>query len=318
MAFINDTEDIRQFYKISKLIGTGSFGTVKLGHHIETPDRAVAIKSILKEKVKKKEVLERELNTLKKLDHPNIIKFYETYDDGKYVHFVMEYYAGGDLFERLESPNEPMITEDQVKTIMHKLIKTVLYMHKKNIVHRDLKLENILLNGPTFDADIKIIDFGLSTFINENEMLNLHSKVGTPLYVAPEVHDGIYKFECDVWSLGVILYFLLATEPPFLAANLKDTYALAKAGIVEFNEEIWKFYSDEAKDLILKMLKVQINERITLKKALLHPWFKTKINSKMAESKINFDKINKRLIRNITCYSASSRLKKEALKYLAN
>jgi calcium-dependent protein kinase len=241
---------------------------VKLGYHYENPDQPVAIKSILKEKVKKKEVLQRELNTLKKLDHPNIIKFYETYDDGKYVHFVMEYCPGGDLFERVESPNEPMMTEDQVKKIMFKLVKTVNYMHSKKIIHRDLKLENVLLTGTSINSEIKLIDFGLSTFVNENEILNLHSKVGTPLYVAPEVHEGIYLFECDVWSLGVMLYFLLLTEPPFLATNLKDTYALAKAGVVDFSDELWTFYSPEVKDLISKMLRVERTQRITVEQTL--------------------------------------------------
>ena len=150
----------------------------------------------------------RELEVIMKLDHPNIVRFYETYQDKKYLHIVMEYCSGGELLNRIIDKGN--MNEDEARNIMKKIFSVIKYIHEKGVVHRDLKLENFLFSDKSEAAEIKLIDFGLSRTFDYSNTLRLDSVVGTPFYVAPEILTGNYDYRCDYWSLGVIMYILLS------------------------------------------------------------------------------------------------------------
>lgn len=216
-------------------------------------DKLFAIKTILKERVKDKSyLLKRELDILKSLDHPNIIKFYEIYHDERYIHYVTEYCSGGDLFQYVMQKSQ--LDEVESASIMFQLFSAVNYVHSKNIIHRDLKPENILFRSKDPDSEIKIIDFGLSRQFTRSTIKEKGSNpsvVGTPLYVAPEViNEVMYEKECDCWSLGVIMYILLSGREPFYAGSLNEVYTKIRQGKYDFSDEEWQQVSKEAKDLI--------------------------------------------------------------------
>lgn len=171
-------------------------------------------------------LLEEELAILSQVDHPNIIKFHETYIDYRYVHIVMELAEGGELFEKIVEMHK--FSEEKAAGLMRKILSAVKHLHEHGICHRDLKPENFLFSDNSQDAEIKLIDFGLSKRFgqlqDQDPSEKMHTIVGTPYYVAPEVLRGNYDFSCDVWSLGVILYIMLCGYPPFEGDNNKEIF----------------------------------------------------------------------------------------------
>jgi calcium-dependent protein kinase len=266
------TTDIRTVYKFEKLIGGGHFGTVRIAHPISDPEKSYAVKSLLRESIRKEvKLLESELQILKTLDHPNIIKFYETYVDYRYVHIVMELCTGGELFDRIVEAQK--FSEAKAAKLMQKILSAVKHLHEHGIAHRDLKPENFLFLDKSDDAEIKIIDFGLSKKFDHAEMMGeMKTIVGTPFYVAPEVLQGQYDKQCDVWSIGVILYILLCGYPPFDGDNNKEIFRAIMKNDLEFDPEDWSQISAEGIDLIKKMLDKDLSRRITLEEASKHPW----------------------------------------------
>ena len=177
------------------------------------PEKIYAIKTIIKEKISKDmHLLKRELNILRSLDHPYIIKFYETYQDTRFFHLVIEYCSGGDLFEKLLKKGN--FSNLETIKIMKKIFLAVKYLHENGICHRDLKPQNFLFEDENEDSEIKLIDFGLSN-IYDNSNNEMKTIVGTNIFMAPEVFQGKYNYKCDTWSLGVISYILLTGNPPF-------------------------------------------------------------------------------------------------------
>ena len=168
------------------------------------------------------------------MDHPNIIKFHESYIDHRYVHIVMELAEGGELFEKIVKSER--FSERRAANYMRKILGAVKHLHEQMICHRDLKPENFLLSDTSDDAEIKLIDFGLSKrfgqragsgreYLRDNlKKVDLKTVVGTPYYVAPEVLKQKYDKACDVWSLGIILYIFLSGYPPFEGDNSSEIF----------------------------------------------------------------------------------------------
>ena len=155
------TDDVRATYKFLKVIGGGHFGTVRLAHPKNNPQQIVAIKSILKESIKKDiKHLEEELFILRSVDHSNIIKFHQSFIDHRYVHIVMEYCTGGELFDRIVANTK--FGESYAKDLMSQMLSAVKHLHDKELVHRDLKPENYLMASNGENSVVKLIDFGLS------------------------------------------------------------------------------------------------------------------------------------------------------------
>jgi calcium-dependent protein kinase len=261
--------DVQQAYTFKKVLGHGQFGTVREAVAVRG-QRSVAIKSVSKEKVKKDlYLLRRELEVMRQIDHPNVIKYFETYEDEKYIHIVMELCSGGDLLDKLI--NLGTLTESYVASIMKSLLLAVNHLHSLGICHRDLKPENFLFENSQPDSLIKIIDFGMS--IKQTNLTEMTSLVGTPYYLAPEVIRGKYGLECDIWSLGVVMYFLLSGTPPFDGDDMSDIFKAIRRADLEFDDRIWRHISDSAIILIKEMLIKRPSDRISIVNAIKHPWF---------------------------------------------
>ncbi len=177
------------------------------------------------------------------VDHPNIIKFYETYRDNKYYRIVMEYCPGGELFEEIS--NRGKFTESDACTILRQVLSALKHLHDKNIAHRDLKPENIIFVNKS-KLEIKLIDFGLSKILTERDTM-MKTKLGTPYYVSPEVLEGKgYGKSCDLWAIGVLTYMLLVGVPPFDGRNEVEVFNKIKVCDYDNPEEM----SEDAKDFI--------------------------------------------------------------------
>lgn len=248
-------------------------------------------------------LLRRELEIMSQLDHPNLVKLFEIYEDEQYVHLVMEYCSGGDVAERIIDNGN--FSEKEAGNIMQKLLCALEYLHSNNISHRDLKAENFLYDSLEENSEIKIADFGMSVKFGTNTRMK--SLAGTPYYLAPEVIKGSYTKMCDVWSLGVFLYFILSGSHPFRGFEITEIFDKISDGTVKFNGKPWNTISELAKDLINKMLTVDPKKRITISKALLHPWINQYKNA-------NTQPVPAHIFDSLKQYKAQSKLWQEALK----
>ena len=195
-------------YDIIKEIGSGGFSRCLLVKNKIT-NQSFACKELQKKSVSDYEGLMREVNLMIQLDHPNIIKLYEYYEDEKKIYLIMELCTGGELFDTIiqNTENGIQFTEKEAANIFKQMMSAINYCHKNGIVHRDLKPENLLLLNKNKDSPIKVIDFGMSKRFDNEKYMN--EKVGTAYYISPEVLKGKYDEKCDIWSAGVILYIII-------------------------------------------------------------------------------------------------------------
>jgi calcium-dependent protein kinase len=277
-------------YMVLQPLGEGSYGKVFLVRHKET-----GIKRAMKE-IKKninpkpnqsddQEVL-NEIEILKKLDHPNILKIYEFFAMSDRYYLITEYCTEGELFNKITqfAPFE----ENKAAYIMHQIISAVYYCHNNNIIHRDLKPENILISsqGKERTYEIKIIDFGTAKIFRPDEIEN--KITGSSYYIAPEVLTKKYNEKCDLWSCGVILYILLSGKAPFSGENDTQIMARVLLGKYDLSNDMWNIISDEAKSLVKQLLVYKPEDRISAKETLNHAFFtKYKLNNPFVISKEN-------------------------------
>ena len=261
-------------YEVKQKIGKGKFGLVKCGLNKETK-KPVAIKIMAKKNMDKSdlELAKVEIDILKIGQHPNIIKLYDIYENESYIYIIMEYCSGGDLLSYFEY-NEYELPETKVCEIIHKLSMAIYYLHSYGIVHRDLKPENILMTDLSPQADIRLLDFGLSKIIGNEEKCT--EPYGTLSFVAPEVLQGKpYDKSVDLWSIGIITFLLLCGYLPF--DDKHSEREIARQTIqdpVPFEEKIWKRYSPEAKTFVDGLLQKKPEKRYSIKEVLEHPWIK--------------------------------------------
>jgi len=208
-----------ELYKVGKILGKGAFGKVNLGLHRLTR-KLVAIKSSDKDQIKEestKRKMMQEIDILKSIKHTSHIKLLETFQTPKHYLIVMELCPGGDLLNYVRKRRK--LTEKNAKYLFKQIMQGIEYMHSIGIVHRDIKLDNILLDGK---GNVKIGDFGVSRRVDQDELL--FEQCGTPAYIAPEIVQEIgYKgFPVDLWSAGVCLYAILYGNVPFKANQIGD------------------------------------------------------------------------------------------------
>ena len=256
-------------FKLTKKIGEGTFGTVRLGVNIQTGEE-VAIKILEKVKIlqlEDKTRVEREIKILKCLRHANIVQLYSVLQTDKSIYLIMEYIHGKELFDYIIENGK--LNELEACKFYQQIISGIEYLQKLKIVHRDLKPENLLLDTKT--KDLKIVDFGLSNIYGASKNYMLKSACGSPCYAAPEMLNGKeYKAPpIDIWSSGIILYAMLCGYLPFEDENNEELYKKICNG--KFS--IPPFISEPARDLIKKILTTEPNHRIGIYQIKNHPWF---------------------------------------------
>jgi len=239
---------ISKEYTLGKTIGEGSFGQVRLAIHKPTKQMR-AVKILKKANINMKSLV-NEISILSKLSHPSIMQIFEIFEDKINIYIVSEYCKGGELFDIISEKGS--FSEKEACIVMKQIMSGICYCHQKRIVHRDLKPENILMDGDSNDLSLKIIDWGCAKTIKKKE--RLHKADGTAYYIAPEVLKGDYDEKCDIWSCGVIFYILLCGYPPFNAETDEEIFSAVLKGEFVFPEEEWNSVSEEAKNLIKKML----------------------------------------------------------------
>ena len=261
-------------YELKEVIGKGKFGVVNLGIHKKT-QKQVAIKIINKDSIKTsadKELVKIEIDILKLCHHQNIVRLLDHLENLDYIFIIMEYIEGGTLGQYLKK-NNFNFTERQAANMIYQIALGVKYLHSYGIVHRDLKPDNIMITQPNDLGVLKIMDFGLSKILSTQE--KMVDGFGTLSYVAPEVLlRSPYNKEVDIWSLGVILYYILCGHLPFKGNKEMIIAEKIVNDELEFNDEEWDIRSQKVKDLISNCMKKDPGERITIDEFLNHPWFK--------------------------------------------
>ena len=259
-------------YIIGKQIGQGAYAVVRIGLHKPT-NKKVALKIYKKYKLEepnRRKSVKREIKLMEKMRHMHIIELYEIIDTTKYVILAMEYVGGGSLHGYLKAKPNRRVEESDAKRILKQIFEGLRYCHQRCITHRDIKLENLLLDSKN---NIKIIDFGFSTCVPNEKKIKIFC--GTPSYMAPEI---VRKTEycgppADIWAMGVLMFTILTGTFPYRGATDEELYAKICKADYHIPSEVICELSGEAKDLIKQLFSISADERPTAKQVLAHSWF---------------------------------------------
>ena len=313
----NNSDPENDYKKIEKL-GQGACGVVyEIKNRITDIVRAMKIvKKNSKRSIEEEKEILNEENILRTMDHPNIVKIFEFYSNDENYSIIMEYCKGGSLIKEIMA-NGPF-DENYTAYVMYQIFSAIHYYNGLNIIHRDLKPENILIaykNKNNNYPNIKICDFGMSKMVSKQS--SEKTVVGSLYYVAPEVLNKNYNEKCDLWSCGVIMYFLLTKKVPFSSAFNNEIIEKIKKGEYDTKSPPLDKLSPNALDLMQKLLTIDVNKRINIQEVLNHPWFKEQ-NSKELYNKILDEKIAQRLLTNLKKYKKNSIIQETALAYLVH
>ncbi|XP_074535214.1 MAP/microtubule affinity-regulating kinase 4-like isoform X1 [Halichoeres trimaculatus] len=264
IALCSDEQPHIGNYRLLKTIGKGNFAKVKLARHILT-GREVAIKIIDKTQLNPTSLqkLYREVRIMKTLNHPNIVHLFEVIETEKTLYLIMEYASGGEVFDYLVAHGR--MKEKEARAKFRQIVSAVHYCHQKNIVHRDLKAENLLLDA---DSNIKIADFGFSNEFSAGSKLDTFC--GSPPYAAPELFQG-KKYdgpEVDIWSLGVILYTLVSGSLPFDGQNLKEL----RERVLRGKYRVPFYMSTDCEGILRRFLVLNPTKRCSLEQIMKDKW----------------------------------------------
>lgn len=270
-----DSEISKRYDMGAHEIGSGGYGKVFLAKDREVNGRVVAIKKVIITDEAKKRAFQKEAQIMKDLDHPNICKLLETYETGRFMFFVMEFCEGREVFDRIMEHGT--LAEHVTAHIVKQCASALKYAHNRGIAHRDMKPENICFcSNDVADHRIKVIDWGLGFFFGQARM---NSAVGSMTYAAPEVLEAkassAYTAACDLWSLGVVMYVMLCGKPPFWG-NFQEQMRRMKSEKFPMSDATWAKISQDAKDILKGLLRVDPQRRMSLDIVLSHPWLRIK------------------------------------------
>jgi len=271
--------------------------------------QSYAMKRIILEKFSTEFIdeMKNEISILRDLDHPSIVRLYEVYDVKNQMYVVMDLCVGGDLWNRVP------YTEKAAAIIIKKLVSAIAHMHDNGVMHRDLKMENILFETNDPDSEIKVIDFGLSKKFRPGEYMD--SRVGSFYTMAPQVLQGVYTSAADMWAVGVLAFLLLSSEKPFDAPDNNDIIIQIMKCDYNFDAPVWKSISEDAKKFIAQLIETDPEERLTAVKANDTSWLQK-------EDTEHPDTLDKDLVKNlhktIRYHAGSSLMKKIGLLIIAH
>ena len=300
--------DIRKNYEFISMLGNGNFGKVRLYRDRKQKDLLFAIKTLKKETLTQSyfELIKNEVNILSNLDHPNIVKYFGVYEDDYYIHILMEYLKGYDLYKIIALKKYTGFDEKDICEIIYQLLQALSFIHNQNIIHRDIKPENILFASKKDYSTLKLIDFGLSAYMDKSKSI-----VGTPYYMAPEMTEGHSYPQSDIWSLGVIVYLSLTGKYPFEAKENENLFQIIKKQEINLEPLNESDCSDEAKDFIIKCLTKDYHKRMTTSECLNHAWI-TKFCIKKNSNLINSDTVD-----TLLDFAKKNALQKEIYYFIA-
>ena len=311
-------------YREVQELGAGITGTVYLVKNKQGQQKAMKTINVSKFNRSQLQELRTEIGVLEKLDHPNVVRLLEVFEDSHSVKMVMDLCLGGNLAS--SGARSRLRTEGQVASVIYQLFLAIKYIHEQNIVHRDIKLENIMFEAEDENSmSVKLIDFGLCgiqrntpvwSFSNKNKTRLFATTCGTTFYMAPEVIDGKYDSRCDIWSLGVLMFLLLTGKPPFYGENEKITIQRIQKARLDFSHPIWEKLSPYARELVEHLLVKDPSLRWTAEEALRSHWFddcREQINNVGSGTEIERD-----VVRALERFVGYGKLKKTAMLMIAH
>ncbi|KAK7507540.1 hypothetical protein BaRGS_00001475, partial [Batillaria attramentaria] len=259
--------DVLGKYIICEELGRGAFGVVYRA--IERATKKNWAAKFVRCRPGDKDLVRREIELMNSLHHPKLLQLHEAFDQTGEMVMILELLSGGELFDRLVAEDYDLKESDCIE-YMRQVCQGVHHMHQQNIIHLDLKPENVMC--VTKDSnDVKIIDFGLAQRVEEGKQIKV--LFGTAEFCAPEIINfQPVSFSTDMWSLGVVTYVLLSGYSPFAGEDHKQTFSLVNNVDYDFDDDVWDSVSDDAKDFIKRLLIKDKNQRMTIDEALAHPW----------------------------------------------
>ncbi|KAJ0963750.1 hypothetical protein J5N97_028872 [Dioscorea zingiberensis] len=269
------SDQLNKDYDVGALIGRGRFGAVfRCVSRIS--GELFALKSI--DKALLTDPLdydlssrEAKLHRLAAAGNPLAVQIHADYEDDESIHLVLDFCPGPDLFDRIAEKGAP-ISEPEAAMLMEDLMEAIAACHRRGVVHRDVKPENVVFDS---EGRIRIVDFGSAGWIGDGG--GMRELVGTPYYVAPEVVRGDeYGEKVDVWSAGVVLYTMLGGVPPFYGETAAEIFEAVRWGSLRFPSRVFRGVSSGAKDLLRRMICKEVSRRFSAEQVLRHPWIKSR------------------------------------------
>lgn len=300
---------IKEHYTTKRTLGAGGFGTVYL-----VQDKCTGALRAMKELQKSRldpvasQKLLEEVETLRKLDHPHIMKVYELIETPRSYNIFTEYLAGGELFDKIVQLKQ--FDEVLAAKYTRELMCALAYLHSNRVVHRDLKPENLVLVSAAPESPLKLIDFGVSASLSASG--SLREAIGSVLYMAPEVFTHDYNEKCDIWSAGVILFIMLSGRPPFYGHDNAAIRRAIDANNPDFEHSAWAAVSEGAKSLLKGMLAKDSKLRLSASDVLNSKWL-----AESAESRIS-EVLSRVALSNIGHFYVESKLDKTILLYISS
>jgi len=279
-------------------VGEGGFGSVHLAKNRKT-GKERALKAMRLKAPEEWTDFHNEILIMKRIKrHHNICHIIDSAEDKKFGYIVMQACSGGELFDHITQKG---LTEREAALAVVDMLSAVRYIHAKRIIHRDLKPENLLYKDKDPGAPLKVIDFGLAVMVEPRHLVD--ECCGTTSYMAPEVLTGPYDVQCDLWSIGVIVFFMLCGYLPFMGRNDEEKEAKILRGQYSFKGNSWSHVSQDAKDFIAKLLVQNPKARLTGKQALQHPWI-------VKRAQLSNEPLGDEIAKSLKNYAANSRFEK--------